>query len=57
MARKSRAELARRLIGRRSDRRIAQVARAAAGAIGVLAGLIMVRSLPSLVRYVKMERM
>jgi hypothetical protein len=54
---KMQAELARLLADRNSDRRVATVARIAMGAVGVLAGVMIVRSLPALVRYVKMERM
>jgi hypothetical protein len=41
----------------RREHVLATFARIAIGAIGVAAGVLMIRSLPDLVRYVKMERM
>jgi hypothetical protein len=40
-----------------NDHAIATVARVVLGTMGVLAGLLIIRSIPDLVRYVKMERM
>jgi hypothetical protein len=40
-----------------SDHTMATVARVVAGALGVMAAIMIVRSLPDLVRYIKMERM
>lgn len=40
-----------------SDHTLATVTRIALGAAGVLAALLIIRSIPDLVRYVKMERM
>lgn len=40
-----------------NDHTMATVARVLFGAAGVLAGVMIIRSLPDLVRYVKMERM
>ena len=39
------------------DHAIATIARVAVGAAGFLAGLLIIRSIPDLVRYVKIERM
>jgi hypothetical protein len=40
-----------------SDHAVAIVVRVVVGAAGLLVGLMLIRSLPDLVRYVKMERM
>jgi hypothetical protein len=40
-----------------SDHTMATVARVLFGVAGVLAGMMIIRSLPDLMRYVKMERM
>lgn len=42
---------------RRSDHTLAAVARMLFGAAGITAALMMLRSLPDFLRYVKMERM
>ncbi len=48
----------RELVERSSrDHTIAMVARLFLGAAGILAGVLILRSIPDLVRYVKMERM
>jgi hypothetical protein len=39
------------------DHAIASVAKVIAGGVAVLLGVLIVRTLPDLVRYVKMERM
>jgi hypothetical protein len=39
------------------DHTVATIARIVLGAVGVLAGLLIVRSIPDLIRYAKMERM
>jgi hypothetical protein len=39
------------------DHGLATAARVVLGAAGVLAGVMVIRSLPELIRYVKMERM
>ena len=39
------------------DHALATVTRVALGAAGVLAGIVVLRSIPELIRYVKMERM
>jgi hypothetical protein len=39
------------------DHAIASITRITLGVVGVLVGLLAVRSLPDLIRYVKMERM
>jgi len=40
-----------------NDHAIAMATRVVLGAMGVLAGLLIIRSIPDLVRYVKIERM
>ena len=40
-----------------NDHLVATVARVVLAGAGVLAGLLIIRSIPDLVRYVKMERM
>ena len=40
-----------------SDHALATVARVVLGAAGITAAILFVRSLPDLIRYVKMERM
>ena len=40
-----------------NDHLVATVARIALAGAGVLAGLLIIRSLPDMVRYMKMERM
>ena len=57
MSSKAKRELAQLLADRSNDHKVATVARVAAGAIGLFAGVVVLRSLPALVRYVKMERM
>ncbi len=47
----------RKLVRDDHDHAIATVTRVALGAAGVLAGVMVLRSLPELIRYVKMERM
>jgi len=42
---------------RKSDHTIATIARVVAGAAGVLVGMLLIRSFPDLIRYVKTERM
>ncbi len=42
---------------RNNDHLLANVARIVAGGAGIMAALLFLRSLPDLVRYVKMERM
>lgn len=57
MAHRLTREMERLLADRRRDRTMATAARVAVGAMGLFAGVLVVRSLPALVRYVKMERM
>ena len=40
-----------------NDHLIASITRIALGAAGLLAGLLVIRSIPDMIRYVKMERM
>ena len=42
---------------RNRDHLVANVAKFVAGGVGLLAAMLFLRSLPDLVRYVKMERM
>lgn len=42
---------------RNRDHEIALVARVVLGAAGVVAGVLFLRSLPDLIRYLKLERM
>ena len=42
---------------RNRDHTYATLSRVVVGAIGVLAGILFLRSLPDLIRYVKIERM
>ena len=44
-------------MNRNRDHAYATISRVVFGAIGVLAGILFVRSLPDLIRYVKIERM
>jgi hypothetical protein len=44
-------------VKRNNDHLLATITRVTLGAAGLLAGLLVIRSIPDLVRYVKMERM
>lgn len=48
---------ARQIFHHRGRREESTIARVAVGAAGVLAGLLIIRSIPDLVRYVKIGRM